>query len=246
MADPVLKVSDLVVNYGSARALQGISLELTRGIVSVIGRNGMGKTTLCNTLVGMKDAASGDIRLNGRSIFALKPYAIQRLGVGYIPQGRRTWPSLSVDEHLRVPNAGTGAVWTRERVYDTFPRLAERRNNGGAALSGGEKQMLAIARALIGSPQLLVMDEPTEGLAPVVVTQVQEMLVKLARDEGVNVLLVEQNFSVATAVSDRVAIMVNGTIEAIVSSAELRTNATMRQELLGVGLRELRDDVALA
>ncbi|TGV96340.1 ATP-binding cassette domain-containing protein, partial [Mesorhizobium sp. M2D.F.Ca.ET.145.01.1.1] len=139
----------------------GVSLTLESGVLSVVGRNGMGKSTLCNTIVGLKRAKSGSIRLDGREITSLEPHEIHRLGVGYVPQGRRVWPSLTVDEHLRLAAGNRrDASWTVERVYQTFPRLAERLTNGGSQLSGGEQQMLAISRALLSDPKLLVMDEP--------------------------------------------------------------------------------------
>src|SRR3954469_24902418 len=168
-AKTALKIDDLEVYYGESHALQGVSLTLETGVLSVVGRNGMGKTTLCNTLAGLKRASSGSIRILGRETAALEPHEIHRLGVGYVPQGRRLWPSLSVDEHLRLA-AGSrrDAAWTIDRVYQTFPRLADRRGNGGSELSGGEQQMLAIGRALLSDPKLLIMDEPTEGLAPAI------------------------------------------------------------------------------
>lgn len=240
---PVLRIAGLDVHYGAAQALHGVDLTLPSGILSVIGRNGMGKTTLCDTIIGLKPASAGSIQFFGSGITGLKPYEVQRLGIGYVPQGRRTWPSLTVDEHLRLPKCGPNASWTRERVYDVFPRLAERKTNGGDALSGGEKQMLAIARALIGDPRLLVMDEPTEGLAPVIVEQVESLLHRLAAEEGLSVLLIEQNFAVATRVAPTVAVMVNGHVEAVVDAKVLAADETMKQTLLGVGRRELRDDL---
>ncbi|TIU38720.1 MAG: ABC transporter ATP-binding protein, partial [Mesorhizobium sp.] len=188
----VLKIEDLQVYYGQSHALQGVSLTLETGVLSVVGRNGMGKTTLCNTITGLKRAQSGSIRVNGREISSLEPHEIHRLGVGYVPQGRRVWPSLSVDEHLRI-SSKRDANWTVERVYQTFPRLAERKSNGGSQLSGGEQQMLAISRALLSDPKLLVMDEPTEGLAPVIVEQVERMLVSLAEEGEMAILVIEQN-----------------------------------------------------
>ena len=174
----------------SSHALQGVSLTLERGIISVVGRNGMGKTTLCNTITGLRRARSGNILLNGREISALAPHEINRLGVGYVPQGRRIWPSLTVDQTLRLAmhRVKDGSGWTLERVYQTFPRLAERKTSGGAMLSGGEQQMLAISRALLFNPKLLVMDEPTEGLAPVIVDQVRDLLIRLAKEEDFSIL----------------------------------------------------------
>ncbi|RWP92644.1 MAG: ABC transporter permease [Mesorhizobium sp.] len=230
----VLKIEDLQVYYGQSHALQGVSLTLETGVLSVVGRNGMGKTTLCNTITGLKRAQSGSIRVNGREISSLEPHEIHRLGVGYVPQGRRVWPSLSVDEHLRM-SSKRDASWTVERVYQTFPRLAERKSNGGSQLSGGEQQMLAISRALLSDPKLLVMDEPTEGLAPVIVEQVERMLVSLAEEGEMAILVIEQNIGVATAVSDRVAIMVNGRINRVMEASALAADRDLQQRLLGVG-----------
>src|SRR5687767_4568269 len=153
----------------------------------------MGKTTLCNAVTGLV-RASGSIKLAGDEILGLPPNVITTKGIGYVPQGRRVWPSLSVDEHLRLVRRP--GPWTVERIYQTFPRLAERKGNGGAELSGGEQQMLAIGRALLFNPKLLVMDEPTEGLAPIIVEQVAGMLKTLAADGEIAVLLIEQNLGV--------------------------------------------------
>src|ERR1700744_5451195 len=231
-----LKIDDLHVFYGESHAIQGVSLTLDRGVLAIVGRNGMGKTTLCNTIVGLKRARSGAIRLDGREIASLEPHEIHRLGVGYVPQGRRCWPSLTVHEHLLLASgAKRDASWTIDRVYQTFPRLAERRGNGGSQLSGGEQQMLAISRALLGNPRLLIMDEPTEGLAPAIVDQVERMLIDLAAEGGMSILVIEQNIGVATAVSDRVAIMVNGRINRIMDAQRLSADRELQQRLLGVG-----------
>jgi uncharacterized protein (UPF0261 family)/ABC-type branched-subunit amino acid transport system ATPase component len=245
MADrPILQISDLQVYHGESHALQGVSLTLQRGIISVVGRNGMGKTTLCNTITGLKRARSGGIRVDGRETSALAPHEINRLGVGYVPQGRRVWPSLTVDQTLRLASGSSdGSGWTLERVYQTFPRLAERKGNGGAMLSGGEQQMLAISRALLSNPKLLIMDEPTEGLAPVIVDQVRDLLVRIAKEENVSILLIEQNIGVATSVSDQVAIMVNGRINRVMESGALAADRDLQQRLLGVG-RNAEETVA--
>ncbi|MBV8442339.1 MAG: ABC transporter permease [Hyphomicrobiales bacterium] len=235
-AKPLLQVQDLQVYYGESHALQGVSLTLERGVLSVVGRNGMGKTTLCNAIVGLMPARSGSIRFDGRRLNGLEPHVIARAGVGYVPQGRRLWPSLSVEDTLRL-SARAGGAWTVERVYSNFPRLAERRSNGGAQLSGGEQQMLAISRALLGNPRLLVMDEPTEGLAPMIVAQVRDLLIRLAHEEEIAVLVVEQNIGVATAVSDHVAIMVNGRVDRVMDASALAADRDLQQRLLGVGRR---------
>jgi uncharacterized protein (UPF0261 family)/ABC-type branched-subunit amino acid transport system ATPase component len=233
-AAAVLQISGLNVYYGHSHALQGVDLTLDHGIVSVVGRNGMGKTTLCKTIMGLVRASSGSIRMHGQDLLSLQPAQIARLGVGYVPQGRRLWRSLTVDEHLRI-GVGPRGAWSPERIYDTFPRLAERKNNGGGELSGGEQQMLAIARALLTNPQLLIMDEPTEGLAPVIVNRVEEMLVRLGDEGDIAILVIEQNIGVATSVADKVAIMVNGRINRIIDSQRLAADRELQQRLLGVG-----------
>lgn len=237
---PALEVRDLNVYYGHSHALQGVTLRLDRGVLSVVGRNGMGKTTLCMAIMGLVPVASGDISFGGQSLVGKSPAEIARLGIGYIPQGRRLWPSLTVDEHLRLVGSRGGA-WSRERIYSTFPRLAERKSNGGAQLSGGEQQMLAIARALLLNPKLLVMDEPTEGLAPVIVQQVEDMLVRLGQEGGIEVLVIEQNIGVACAVAESIGIMVNGRINRVMESSVLSGNRDLQQAMLGVG-RHAHDD----
>ena len=232
-AAPILVVEKLDVHYGRSHALQEVSLRLEHGVTAVVGRNGMGKTTLCNAITGLV-RASGSVRLAGEEILGLAPNAITSRGVGYVPQGRRVWPSLTVDEHLRLASRDRAGAWTVARVYETFPRLAERKGNGGAELSGGEQQMLAIGRALLLNPILLVMDEPTEGLAPVIVEQVAEMLKRLAADGEISVLLIEQNLGVAIDVADTVDVMVNGRIARSMPSAELAADRDLQQRLLGV------------
>ncbi len=230
---PILQIENLDVYYGRAHALQGVSLTLDRGVLAVVGRNGMGKTTLCNAVTGLVDA-TGSIRLAGEEILGLAPNVITDRGVGYVPQGRRVWPSLSVDEHLRLAVKGNRGPWTVERIYQVFPRLAERKGNGGAELSGGEQQMLAIGRALLFNPRLLVMDEPTEGLAPVIVRQLADMLKRLAADGEISVLLIEQNLGVAIEVADTVDVMVNGRIARSMPASELAADRELQQRLLGV------------
>ena len=234
---PILAVERLDVYYGRAHALQQVSLRLDRGVTAVVGRNGMGKSTLCNAITGLVPA-SGSVRLAGTEILGLPPNRITDLGVGYVPQGRRVWPSLTVDEHLRLAAKDRSGPWTAARVYQTFPRLAERRGHGGAELSGGEQQMLAIARALLFNPILLVMDEPTEGLAPVIVQQVAAMLKRLAAEGEISVLLIEQNLGVAIEVADTVDVMVNGRIARSMPSAELAADRDLQQRLLGVRVGE--------
>jgi uncharacterized protein (UPF0261 family)/ABC-type branched-subunit amino acid transport system ATPase component len=232
--DVNLKIEGLNVHYGQAHALQDVSMELTNGVLAVVGRNGMGKSTLCKAITGMVPA-SGSVRFNGQELIGLAPHDVTHRGVAYVPQGRRVWRSLTVDETLQLAaKTALQGAWTVDRVYQVFPRLAERKSNGGAQLSGGEQQMLAIGRALLFNPQLLVMDEPTEGLAPVIVEQVASLLKRLADERSISVLLIEQNLGVALEVADRVAVMVNGRIQTILPAAELAADRALQQRLLGV------------
>jgi uncharacterized protein (UPF0261 family)/ABC-type branched-subunit amino acid transport system ATPase component len=240
-APPALEVRGLDVYYGHSHALQGVDLTLDAGVFSVVGRNGMGKTTLCKTIMGLLRASGGSVRVRGEDITRFSPTRIAQVGVGYVPQGRRLWRSLSVDEHLRLAASMRRGAWSIERIYETFPRLAERRDHGGGQLSGGEQQMLAISRALLTNPHLLIMDEPTEGLAPVIVAQVEDMLVRLGEDGDMSVLVIEQNIGVATAVSKNVAIMVNGRVNRIIDSARLAADRELQQRLLGVGVHAEQD-----
>ncbi|HEY5828888.1 MAG TPA: ABC transporter permease [Hyphomicrobiaceae bacterium] len=232
---PVLEIRGLNVFYGRSHALQGVDLTLRQGALSVVGRNGMGKTTLCKAIMGLVRASSGSIRFGGEELIGRAPTDIARLGIGYVPQGRRLWRTLTVDEHLRLVAGERRGAWTIERIYDTFPRLAERKSNAGSQLSGGEQQMVAISRALLLNPRLLVMDEPTEGLAPVIVAKVDDILVRLAEDGEIAVLVIEQNIGVATEVADTVAIMVNGRINRLIESRELAADRELQERLLGVG-----------
>ena len=236
LSAPALEVRGLDVYHGHSHALQGVNLTLDSGVFSVVGRNGMGKTTLCNTIIGLVRASGGSVLVRGVDVTRSSPVQIARLGVGYVPQGRRLWRSLSVAEHLQLAAGIRQGPWTVERIYETFPRLAERKSHLGGQLSGGEQQMLAISRALLTNPHLLIMDEPTEGLAPVIVAQVEEMLVRLGEDGDISVLVIEQNIGVATTVSRNVAVMVNGRVNRIIDSARLSADRELQQRLLGVGL----------
>ncbi len=239
-----LELQNLNVFFGNSHALQGVDLVLRQGILSVVGRNGMGKTTLCNAIMGLVTVSSGSISFRGKPLVGVNPADIARSGIGYVPQGRRIWRSLTVEEHLDLVAQREGS-WTKDRVYSTFPRLAERRQNLGGHLSGGEQQMLAIGRALLLNPKLLVMDEPTEGLAPMIVRQVEDTLIRLAESGGVDVLVIEQNIGVACAVSEQVAIMVNGRINRTLEAASLADDTNLQQALLGVG-RHAHDDTGHA
>ncbi len=246
-APDLLEIRGLNVFYGRSHALQGVDLRIEHGILSLVGRNGMGKTTLCKAIVGLLPVASGSIRFMGEELVGRSPAEIAQLGLGYVPQGRRLWPSLTVDEHLRLATSGRG-YWNIPRVYEAFPRLAERRNNRGNQLSGGEQQMLAIARAFLLNPQLLIMDEPTEGLAPVIVQRVEEILVNLGEQGEIGVLVVEQNIGVACAVAEKVAIMINGRVNRVMEAARLEADRELQQRLLGVGQHaeeeEVREEIA--
>jgi branched-chain amino acid transport system ATP-binding protein len=202
---PLLEVSGLSAFYGSAQALEDVTFSMGRESIAIIGRNGMGKTTLCNAIMGISPPhASGSIRFEGEELVGVPSHKIARRGIGYVPQGRRLFPSLTVDQHLRIAGRGGsangGSEWTRERVYELFPRLGQRKRNGGAQLSGGEQQMLAIGRALVTNPKIVVMDEPSEGLAPAVIEGLVETF-HLLEQEGLAILLIEQNLGVATALA---------------------------------------------
>ncbi len=235
-----LQVRDLHVYYGQSHALQGVELTLESGVHAVVGRNGMGKTTLCNAIMGLLPVRRGSIRFDGMDITGMPPYRIAGLGVGYTPQGRRLWPSLTVEEHMRLAATG-GSAWTIERIYDTFPRLAERRSSGAGQLSGGEQQMLAISRTLLQDPELLILDEPTEGLAPLIVEQVEQLLAELAEEGDVAILLIEQNIGVATSIAQDVAIMVNGRVTRVLPAAQLAGDRDLQERLLGVGRHSHED-----
>jgi uncharacterized protein (UPF0261 family)/ABC-type branched-subunit amino acid transport system ATPase component len=231
----LLEIRGLNVFYGRSHALQGVDLRIEHGVLSLVGRNGMGKTTLCKAIVGLTPVATGSIRFMGEELVGRTPAEIARLGLGYVPQGRRLWPSVTVEEHLRLAGGNNRSQWTISRIYETFPRLAERRNNRGNQLSGGEQQMLAISRALLLNPHLLIMDEPTEGLAPVIVEQVEKILLDIGEQSDIGVLVVEQNIGVATTVAEKVAIMINGRVNRVMEAARLEADRELQQRLLGVG-----------
>jgi uncharacterized protein (UPF0261 family)/ABC-type branched-subunit amino acid transport system ATPase component len=244
----ILVVDGLDVYYGRAHALQGVSFTLERGVLGIVGRNGMGKTTLCNAVTGLVTGvgtATGSVRLLGEEILGVSPHEITRRGMAYVPQGRRVWPSLTVDETLRLVASSRREV---DRVYTMFPRLAERRGNGGSQLSGGEQQMLAIGRALLLQPKLLVMDEPTEGLAPVIVEQVAQALRALAAEAEMAILLIEQNLGVAVEVADTIGVMVNGRLAQQMPAAQLAADRELQERLLGVrsGVADEPEDVPAA
>ncbi len=230
----LLEIEGLCAGYGSSQVLDELTFEMTQESVSIIGRNGMGKTTLCNTLMGLVERRAGAIIFDGKRIDGLTPEKVARSGIAYVPQGRRLFPSLTVDEHLQMLAKGTrGKRWTPDAVYELFPRLAERKKNGGAQLSGGEQQMLSVGRALLLNAKLYLMDEPSEGLAP---TIVDDLIVAVQRlvDEGSAVLIVEQNLRAATAMAERQLIVVSGRIEHETTAELLKTDASMQKQYLGV------------
>jgi branched-chain amino acid transport system ATP-binding protein len=236
MSDSVLDIAGLDAFYGSAHVLQSLSCSVGTRTTGIIGRNGMGKSTLCNVIMGLPPAkARGSITFGGREILGRPSYDICRAGLAYVPQGRRIFPSLTTDEHLRMlsKKLATRGKWTLDAIYDLYPRLAERRKVGAAQLSGGEQQMLAIGRALLTNPRLLIMDEPSEGLAPAIVEQLTETCRTLVA-EGVTLLLVEQNLGMATAVADRLLVMVHGEVARETTSAELLADEDMQRRYLGV------------
>lgn len=227
-----LVISGVQAGYGHVRVLHGIDLTVSDKPVALMGRNGMGKTTLAQAIMGMNATTAGNISYGGVKLTGLSPTKIAKAGIGYVPQGRRVFPSLTVDEHLRILSNRKNN-WTVEKVYELFPRLAERKKNGGAMLSGGEQQMLAIGRALMTDPTLLLMDEPSEGLAPAIVEHLGNSLRELV-NQGQRVLLIEQNLKFASSLCDEIVILTNGEIQATVASSELRASSDLQNKYLGV------------
>ncbi|HUG83104.1 MAG TPA: ABC transporter ATP-binding protein [Euzebya sp.] len=243
---PLLEVRDLCAGYGASQVLDGLSFSMGVEPVSIIGRNGMGKTTLCATLMGLIRATAGEIWFDGTRLDGRSPEKIASQGVSYVPQGRRLFPSLTVDEHLRMLAKGArGKRWTPEAVYELFPRLAQRRGHGGAELSGGEQQMLAVGRALLLNGRLVVMDEPSEGLAPTIVDVLIDAVARLVA-EGVAVLVVEQNIRAATAMAERQLVMIGGRIQAETTAEELLADPILQRRYLGVGHAVEVDDAPAA
>ncbi len=233
-ADSLLTVEDLQAGYGTSRVLDGLTFSMGTESVCIVGRNGMGKSTLCKTIMGMVSPTAGAITFSGRRIDGLAPEKVARSGIAYVPQGRRLFPSLTVEEHLAMlAPESRGKRWTPAAVYELFPRLADRRRNGGAELSGGEQQMLAVGRALLLNTPLIVMDEPSEGLAPSIVDDLIAVVHRLV-SEGVAVLVVEQNLRAATAMSARQLVMTSGRIEIELTAAELLESTQLQSTYLGV------------
>ena len=232
----LLKVENLNGFYGSAHILQGVNFSMGAEPVALIGRNGMGKSTLCKAIVGLLGAtghSDGSVQLDGVELMGKPAYKIAKGGVGYVPQGRRLFTSLTVDEHLEIVGAPSKAAWTPDRVYELFPRLAERKTVSGTSLSGGEQEMLSIGRALLTNPRLLIMDEPSEGLAPTVVETLIQTIKDLAA-AGMGLLVVEQNLGVATTLAERQLVMVAGSIAAETTAKDLLADPEAQQRYLGV------------
>ena len=228
-----LEVEGVHTYYGESHVLQGVSLRVDPGeVLAILGRNGMGKTTLIRTIVGFTPPREGRVLYEGTEITRLPPFRMVALGMALVPQGRRVFPSLSVRENLDVARRGEGR-WSLEQVYALFPRLGERAGNRANKLSGGEQQMLAIGRALMSNPDLMLMDEPTEGLAPLLVREVGRVIGELKRS-GLSILLVEQNLALALSVADRVHVLSRGQIVHSGTPAELMGNDDVKTRYLGV------------
>lgn len=232
MTEALLEIDGLHLHYGSSHVLHDVTLMLGDRPMGMLGRNGMGKTSLCQTIMGLHPNSAGTIRFKGHDITKASPEKRAQAGIGYVPQGRRIFRSLTVEEHLKIM-ARKGGDWSIDRVYETFPRLLERRKNLGDRLSGGEQQMLAIGRALLLNPRLMVLDEPTEGLAPAIVTDVIKLIRKVAA-EGIGVLVVEQNLHAALSSVDDVAIMVGGEIVETMTAPELKQDQIKQKRHLGL------------
>ena len=230
----VLELKDIHSHYGASYVLQGVSLEVPRGsVIAVLGRNGVGKTTLIRSICGFTPPKRGQVIFKGHDIAHLPPYRIARLGIGLVPQGRRVFPSLSVKECLELSSRGKNHEWTVDRILSFFPRLGERLNHRGGKLSGGEQQMLATGRALLGNPELVLMDEPTEGLAPLLVQELKQIVLQL-REKGLSILLVEQSLSFALELADHAYIMSKGKVVYDAPAADLLANSEVKAQYLGV------------
>ncbi|WP_330893060.1 ABC transporter ATP-binding protein [Ramlibacter alkalitolerans] len=232
----MLDIQELSAAYGQARVLHAVSMQVRPGeIVALLGRNGMGKTSLVRSVMGLGTprVQAGTVRMEGRDLVGLPAHRIARQRIGYVPQGRRVFQSLTVLEHLEMLARGQPGAWSVSRVFQAFPRLQERQGHRGSQLSGGERQMLAIGRALMTGPRILLMDEPTEGLAPVMVEAVEAILRSL-REEGLGILLVEQNLYSALSVADRVILLETGQVVWNGTPAELEAQQDLLERYLGV------------
>ena len=233
----LLQVADIHTYYGKSHVLHGVSMEIEEGeIVALLGRNGVGKSTTLKSIIGMTPPQAGSIRLKGREIAGLKPHTVCYFGVGYVPEERRIFPELTVRQNLAIgvkPGQKVDDPWTLEKIYTYFPRLKERDRQKGKHLSGGEQQMLTMARTLIGNPELLLLDEPTEGLSPALV----EMVIQMCRDingKGCSILLVEHSIEVALSMAGRAYIMSKGQVVFHGSREEIQGNEEVRKKYLEV------------
>jgi branched-chain amino acid transport system ATP-binding protein len=235
--DLLIKARDLHTYYGASHILRGIDLNVARGeTIGLMGRNGMGKSTLLKSIMGLVKPRSGSIDIAGRPMMGRSPYEIARLGIAYVPEGRGIFGNLSVTENLKMAaRAGTRGQrdWTYDRVLDTFPRLKERLNHGGQQLSGGEQQMLTIGRALLTNPDVLILDEATEGLAPLIAREIWRICT-MVRDTGISSVIVDKNWKHVTQITDRNVILVKGEVVFEGSSAELHAQPALLQQYLGV------------
>jgi branched-chain amino acid transport system ATP-binding protein len=230
----VLDVDQIHTYYGDSYVLYGISLRVAAGeLVCLLGRNGVGKTTTLRSIIGFTPPREGRILLDGKPIHGLSPEKIVRRGVGIVPQGRRVFADLTVSENLRIAARSRPEGWTVEGVFNLFPRLRERASIAGSALSGGEQQMLAIGRALMGNHRLILMDEPSEGLAPAIVREVRDTIIRLKRT-GLSILLVEQNLALALAVADRLYVLNKGQVVFEGTQSELSADDDVKNRYLGV------------
>ncbi len=233
----MLRVIEIEASYGTSQVLFGVSLEVGAGeMVSLLGRNGMGKTTTVYSVMGIVPAHAGEIHFEGRSIRDLPSYQVAQAGIGLVPEGRQVFPNLSVDENLLATaanRAGNTDPWRREKVFELFPKLAERRGNMGGQLSGGEQQMLAIARALMTNPRLLILDEATEGLAPLIRAEIWQVLDKL-KSAGLAILIIDKNVDTLTRIADHHYIIEKGKVVWRGTSAELCADTEMQRRHLGV------------
>jgi branched-chain amino acid transport system ATP-binding protein len=245
MSTNALQAEGLHTYYGKSHILNGVSLAVEEGrITALLGRNGAGKTTTLRSLMGLTPPRQGKIEIFGQDTTRYPPFRVAGLGVGYVPEGRRVFPNLTVVENLRVPASRKGP-WTEERVFQQFPRLLERRNNRGRQLSGGEQEMLAIGRALILNPRLLILDAPSQGLAPLIVREVFDVVVRM-RAEGISVLLVEQNARMSLEIADNAYVLDDGAVVYAGSAAELRGDDARVQELAGASAEAWSDEPAPA
>ena len=237
MAEPLIQATGIDTFYGASHILRGVDFRIQRGeAVGLMGRNGMGKTTLIKSLLGLTPVRAGEIRIAGQSMRGAAPYRIARAGVGYVPEGRGIFPTLSVIENLQMaarPGVDGRRDWTLERVLQTFPRLAERRAHGGTQLSGGEQQMLSIGRALMTHPDVLFLDEATEGLAPLIVAEIWQIISRI-RASGIATVVVDKNFRSVLKHTDRAVVMVKGQVALESVSSSLLDNPAQLSTLLGV------------